>query len=128
MSHVPADLRYTKTHEWVRALPDGTLEIGITDHAQQALGDLVCVAVPAAGRSFGAGEPCAVIESVKATAEVYCPLAAAVTQGNHRLAHEPEMLNSDPYGAGWLVRLRPVRGGASIGLMLASEYRRMLGH
>jgi glycine cleavage system H protein len=126
VSHVPTNLRYTKTHEWVRTLPDGTLEIGITDHAQQALGDLVFVEVPEAGRCLAVGQTCAVVESVKAAADVYCPIAAEVTQGNPKLVSEPETLNSDPYGAGWLVRLRPIQGAASTSLMSATEYQRML--
>jgi glycine cleavage system H protein len=89
MSNVPADLKYTNSHEWVRALPDGTLEIGITDHAQHALGDLVFVEVPEAGRTLAAGEPAAVVESVKAASDVYAPLAGEVTAGNPELAAQP---------------------------------------
>ena len=84
MSNVPADLKYTKSHEWVRTLANGTLEIGITDHAQHALGDLVFVEVPEAGRAVKAGEQCAVVESVKAASDVYAPLDGEITAGNHR--------------------------------------------
>src|SRR2546429_5471125 len=112
MSKVPADVKYTKSHEWVRALADGTVEVGITDHAQHALGDLVFVEVPEAGRAVKAGEPCAVVESVKAASDVYAPLAGEVTGGNGRLGGEPQVVNSDPYGEGWLMRLKPVAGGA----------------
>jgi len=90
MSNVPSDLKYTKTHEWLRTLPDGTLEIGITDHAQHALGDLVFAEVPEAGRKLSAGEPFAVVESVKAASDVYSPVAGEVTAGNAALASEPE--------------------------------------
>jgi glycine cleavage system H protein len=122
MSNVPPDLQYTKTHEWVRRLPDGTVEIGITDHAQHALGDLVFVEVPEAGRVLKVGDPVAVVESVKAASDVYLPVAGEVTEGNPGLAAQPEAVNSDPYGKGWLLRLRPAAGGATVALMSAAEY------
>jgi glycine cleavage system H protein len=125
MSNVPADLQYTKTHEWVRRLPDGTVEIGITDHAQHALGDLVFVDVPEAGRALKVGDPAAVVESVKAASDVYAPVAGVVTEGNPELAKEPEAINTDPYGKGWLMRLRP-DGGEAGALMSAAEYRKLL--
>ncbi|HZO22642.1 MAG TPA: glycine cleavage system protein GcvH [Steroidobacteraceae bacterium] len=125
MSEVPADLQYTKTHEWVRTLPDGTVEIGITDHAQHALGDLVFVEVPEGGRTLAVGDPCAVVESVKAASDVYSPVAGEVTMGNPQLASQPEAVNSDPYGAGWLMRMRPVKGQTSA-LMSAADYRELL--
>jgi glycine cleavage system H protein len=125
MSKVPADLRYTKTHEWVRSLADGTLEIGITDHAQHALGDLVFVEVPQAGRAVNAGEPCAVVESVKAASDVYSPLAGEITAGNPELASAPELVNSDPYGSGWLMRLKPASGAIN-SLMSSADYEAML--
>ena len=127
MSNVPADLKYTKSHEWVRSLADGTLEIGITDHAQHALGDLVFVEVPEAGRVLKAGEACRVVESVKAASDVYAPLDAEVAAGNPRLADAPETVNSEPYGAGWLMRLKPKAGAlAAAGLMSAGDYRQLL--
>jgi glycine cleavage system H protein len=126
MSKVPADLRYTKTHEWVRALPDGTVEIGITDHAQHALGDLVFVEVPEAGRIVTTGEPCAVVESVKAASDVYSPIAGEVTAGNPRLAGEPEVVNTDAYGGGWLMRVRPAQGVATAALLSPAEYEKFL--
>ncbi len=86
MSNVPPELKYTQSHEWVRTLPDGSVEIGITDHAQHALGDLVFVEVPEAGRTVAAGEACAVVESVKAASDVYAPLAGEVLAGNPQLA------------------------------------------
>ena len=125
MSKVPADLKYTKSHEWVRTLPDGSIEVGITDHAQHALGDLVFVEVPEAGRALKAGEPCAVVESVKAASDVYSPFTGEVTAGNPRLAGEPEVINTDPYGAGWLMRVRTTAGGATAALMSPAEYEQL---
>ena len=126
MSNVPPDLKYTKTHEWVRNLPDGTVEIGITDHAQHALGDLVFVEVPEGGRAVAVGEPAAVVESVKAASDVYSPIAGVVVQGNPGLASEPEAVNNDPYGKGWLMRVRPTNGAATAELMAAPEYVKLL--
>ncbi len=127
MSNVPADLRYTRSHEWVRALSDGAVEIGITDHAQHALGDLVFVEVPERGRVVKAGEPCAVVESVKAASDVYAPIAGEITAGNPRLAAEPESVNADPYGEGWLMRLKPAPGAlAAAALLSAAEYQQVL--
>ena len=123
MSKVPSDLKYTRTHEWLRTRPDGTVEVGITDHAQHALGDLVFVEVPQAGRSVAAGEPFAVIESVKAASDVYAPLAGEVIEGNPALESAPETLNTDPYGEGWLARIRPT--GAAGALLSAAEYEQL---
>jgi glycine cleavage system H protein len=113
MSQTPAELRYTRSHEWLRELPDGTIEIGITDHAQQALGDLVFVEVPEPGRLLSAGDACAVVESVKAASDVYSPVAGEVTAANPRLATEPELINRDPYGDGWIMRVKPAGGPAT---------------
>jgi glycine cleavage system H protein len=107
MSNVPADLRYLKSHEWARLEADGTITIGISDHAQQALGDLVFVEAPEAGRRVRAGEACAVVESVKAASDVYSPVSGEVVAGNADLGGQPELINSDPYGAGWIMRIRP---------------------
>jgi len=127
MSTLPADLKYTKSHEWVRSLADGSVEIGITDHAQHALGDLVFVEVPEAGRALKSGEPCAVVESVKAASDVYAPLAGEVLAGNERLAKEPETVNAEPYGAGWLMRLKPAPGAlAAAALLSAADYQKVL--
>jgi len=122
MSKVPGDLHYTKSHEWVRRLPDGRLEIGITDHAQAELGDLVFVDVPLAGRGVKAGEACAVVESVKAASDVYSPVDGKVVAGNADLTATPELLNQDPYGAGWLMRIELAAGETTAGLMSAAEY------
>jgi glycine cleavage system H protein len=124
MSNIPSDLQYTKTHEWLRSLPGGLIEVGITDHAQHALGDLVFVEVPEAGRKVSAGEPCAVVESVKAASDVYSPITGEIAGGNPELASAPELINSDPYGSGWLMRIRPT--GALPDLMSPSDYEAML--
>ena len=126
MSNVPDDLRYTASHEWVRSLPDGSVEIGITDHAQNALGDLVFVEVPEAGRSVNAGDACAVVESVKAASDVYSPLAGVVTGGNAELASAPELINQDPYGKGWMVRLKPADPSAIGARLDAAAYQASL--
>ena len=111
MSSIPSDLRYSKSHEWVRQLQNGAVEVGISDHAQSALGDLVFAEVPQAGRKLHSGEACAVVESVKAASDVYSPLSGTVTTGNEALASQPELLNQDPYGAGWLFRLQSNASG-----------------
>jgi glycine cleavage system H protein len=126
MSNVPADLKYTRTHEWVRTLQDGTVEIGITDHAQHSLGDLVFVEVPESGRHVGAGEPCAVVESVKAASDVYSPVAGEVTAGNTELASTPELINQDPFGKGWLMRVKPANAALLSELMSPAEYQALL--
>jgi glycine cleavage system H protein len=127
MSNLPADLKYTKSHEWVRQRADGSVEIGITDHAQHALGDLVFVEVPEAGRAVKAGEACAVVESVKAASDVYAPISGQITEGNPRLTAEPETVNSDAYGEGWLMRLRPAQGAlAAAALMSPADYQKLL--
>ncbi|MBS0365092.1 MAG: glycine cleavage system protein GcvH [Proteobacteria bacterium] len=126
MSQVPADLKYTASHEWIRTLADGTLEIGITDHAQHSLGDLVFVEVPQAGRQVKAGESCAVVESVKAASDVYAPFAGEVIAGNPALADAPETVNSDCYGAGWLYRMRVAAEAlAAAGLLSAAQYQKV---
>ncbi len=126
MSNVPADLKYTRTHEWVRDLQDGTVEIGITDHAQHALGDLVFVEVPEVGRQLGAGEPCAVVESVKAASDVYSPISGEVTANNAELGTTPELINQDAFGAGWLMRLKPLNAAVLSELMSPGEYQDVL--
>lgn len=122
MSNIPADLRYTKSHEWLRSLPDGSIEIGISDHAQAALGDLVFVEVPEAGRVLSAGDACAVVESVKAASDVYSPVGGEVLEGNELLATQPELVNQDPYGQGWILRLRPTGDAGGADLLDAAAY------
>ena len=125
-NNIPSDLKYTKSHEWVRQAPNGAIEIGITDHAQSALGDLVFVEVPDIGRALKAGEACAVVESVKAASDVYSPLAGKVIANNGALAGKPELLNEDPYGAGWLFRLETGASANAGSLMSASAYETFL--
>jgi glycine cleavage system H protein len=124
MSKIPADLKYTKSHEWVKANPDGSLTIGITDHAQAALGDIVFLELPNAGRKLAAGETCAVVESVKAASDIYAPIAGEVTEANSALADAPEQVNADAYGA-WLFKLKPADAGALNGLLSADEYSKV---
>nr|VFJ93785.1 MAG: glycine cleavage system H protein [Candidatus Kentron sp. H]VFJ94501.1 MAG: glycine cleavage system H protein [Candidatus Kentron sp. H]VFK00997.1 MAG: glycine cleavage system H protein [Candidatus Kentron sp. H] len=107
MSHVPEQLRYAKTHEWIREEEDGTLTIGITDHAQELLGDLVYIELPEPGTTTETGQEMAVVESVKAAADIYSPVDGEVVEVNGALGDAPELANTDPYGEGWLLRLRP---------------------
>ncbi len=126
MSKTPDDLKYSKSHEWLRSNADGTVTLGITDHAQDQLGDLVYVEVPEAGRELAAQEACAVVESVKAASDVYTPIAGTVIEGNETLADTPEAVNNDAYGAGWLLRLKPADSAALDGLMNAGDYQAFL--
>jgi glycine cleavage system H protein len=123
---LPKELAYTKSHEWIRKLPDGSAEIGITDHAQHALGDLVYVETPEAGRSVKSGEACAVVESVKAASDVYSPLSGEIVAGNAALADTPEKVNEDPYGAGWILRLKPSVPGEFKDFLDAAGYAKFL--
>lgn len=126
MSNIPPDLKYTRSHEWLRQEDDGTVTVGITDHAQGALGDLVFVETPEAGRSVKAGEACAVVESVKAASDVYSPVDGEVVAGNEALADQPELLNSDPYGEGWIMKLRPAAAVETSALLDANAYESTL--
>jgi glycine cleavage system H protein len=123
MSETPADLSYSKNHEWARANDDGSVTIGITDHAQDQLGDLVYVELPEQGQEVEAEEACAVVESVKAASDVYAPIAGTVIEVNEDLADKPEVVNQEAYGEGWLIRLKPSSGDALSGLMDADAYR-----
>ncbi|MCG6866410.1 MAG: glycine cleavage system protein GcvH [Thiogranum sp.] len=123
MNETPDDLKYSKSHEWVRVNDDGTVTIGVTDHAQAQLGDLVYVEVPDEGRELEAEEACAVVESVKAASDVYAPLAGTVAAANEALADTPEAVNNDAYGDGWLIRLKPADAAAVNALMSAAEYQ-----
>ena len=105
MSELPGDLLYTNDHEWLRRESDGSVTVGITDHAATALGDLVYVELPEVGQDVEAGGEMAVVESVKAASDVYAPIGGSVTAVNEELADEPEKINADPYGDGWIVRL-----------------------
>ena len=118
---IPADLKYTKSHEWVRVEADGTLTVGITHHAQDLLGDMVFVENPAVGRSLNAGEECAVVESVKAASDVYAPVAGEVVSANSEVESSPEKINQDAYGA-WMFRIKPANAADVNALMDAAAY------
>lgn len=126
MSEVPEQLLYTEEHEWLRLEDDGDVTVGITDHAQAALGELVFVEVPESGAELGAGDACAVVESVKAASDVYCPLAGEVTAVNDSLADEPERVNSSPYEDGWIFRLRPADATVLDDMMDSEAYERFI--
>ncbi len=126
MSSIPDDLKFTKTHEWVRVLPGGEVEVGITDYAQDALGDLVFLEAPEPGRRVAAGESYGVAESVKAASDLYSPVAGEVTAVNTELASTPERINQDAYGAGWIARIRPDDAATVSELLSAADYRRLL--
>ena len=118
---IPENLKYTETHEWIRSDPDGTLTIGITDHAQQVLGDIVFLEVPTVGKKFAQGEACAVIESVKAAADINMPVAGVIVAANDQLAQSPEKVNADAYAA-WMFRIKPDNAADLDRLMDAAAY------
>jgi len=124
--NVPEQLRYTASHEWVRQESDGTVSVGITDHAQSALGDLVYIELPAVGRTVAAGEACAVVESVKAASDLYAPLAGEVVAVNDALPGAPEQANQDAYAA-WFFRLKPSEPGAIAKLLDGAAYTASIG-
>lgn len=121
MSNVPAELKYTKSHEWV-AVDGDTATVGITDHAQDLLGDMVFIELPEVGDSLEAGNECAVVESVKAASDVYSPLSGEVVEVNEALADSPETVNTDPYGAGWLFKVRMSDAAQADSLLDAAAY------
>jgi glycine cleavage system H protein len=122
MSNTPAELRYAASHEWARLEQDGSVTVGITDHAQEALGDVVFVELPEVGKQLGAGEQAGVVESVKAASDIYAPLAGTVIAVNEALADAPESVNGDPYGA-WFFRLQPVDAADLAQLLDAAAYQ-----
>ncbi|MCW8845215.1 MAG: glycine cleavage system protein GcvH [Gammaproteobacteria bacterium] len=126
MSDVPGDLKYSKDHEWVRLEEDGSVTVGVTDHAQAALGDMVFVELPEIGATLAEGDACAVVESVKAASDVYSPLNGEVTEGNQALADAPELVNQDPYGDGWIYRMKLDNEDDLGELMSAEEYLALL--
>lgn len=119
---VPSDLKYTKTHEWVRIDDDNLATVGITDHAQELLGDLVFVELPEVGADLGIGAECAVVESVKAASDIYAPLSGQVIEVNEALADAPETINQDAYDDGWIFRLKLTDPSEVEGLMDADGY------
>jgi glycine cleavage system H protein len=124
--NIPKELKYTQTHEWARADPDGTVTVGITDHAQEQLGDIVFVEAPKAGRKVAAGEAVGVVESVKAASDIYAPVSGTVVDNNPVTTDKPESINEDAYG-NWLFRLRPVNAGDVEALMNAEAYAKSVG-
>jgi glycine cleavage system H protein len=123
MSEVPSELKYTKSHEWVRVEDDGLLTVGITDHAQGLLGDLVFVDLPEVGTEFVAEDECCVVESVKAASDVYMPISGEVVEINEALLDEPEIINSSPYDNGWLFKIQPSDEEEVEDLMDAEAYQ-----
>lgn len=127
MSQVPAELKYNDSHEWVRLEADGTVTVGITDHAQEALGDVVFVETPAVGSELSAGSSAGVVESVKAASDIYSPIDGAVLATNPALEGSPELVNSDPYGEGWMFRLQPANPAQINDMLDAAAYSDLIG-
>lgn len=127
MANIPNDLKYTEEHEYVRATAEGVVEVGITDYAQGELGDVVYVELPTAGTKLGKHDVFGTIEAVKAVSELFSPLAGEVAEVNPRLDQEPALVNSDPYGAGWMIRIRPDDAEVMSALMDADAYRAHIG-
>ena len=126
MSNIPENLKYTKDHEWIRHEADGTCLVGITDHAQDSLGDVTFVELPAIGESFEEGATFGVVESVKAASDLYFPLSGEITEVNEILVDSPEKVNEDPYGDGWMVRIRPADSSEPGGLLSSDQYKEIL--
>ena len=126
MSNIPTNLKYRDSHEWARLESDGTITVGISDHAQEALGDLVFVEVPDVGKKVAAGAAGAVVESVKAASDVYSPVAGEVIASNTALSATPELINSDPYGEGWIFKLKPSNPAEFNQLLDAAGYGKVL--
>lgn len=127
MSNLPAELRYAKSHEWLRSENDGTVTIGITDYAQNSLGDITYVQTPKVGTVLKAGETFGVVESVKAASDLYAPVAGTVVAVNGALDSAPETVNRDPYASGWMIKLKPADSGAGAALLDAVAYGKLLG-
>ncbi|MHC8307920.1 glycine cleavage system protein GcvH [Pseudomonas sp. PB3P13] len=126
MSDIPADLRFAESHEWARLETDGTVTVGISDHAQEALGDVVFVELPEVGKVFEAGVPSGVVESVKAASDIYSPVSGEVIAVNEELGTSPESLNTDPYGA-WIFKLKPSDEAELDNLLDAAGYKAAIG-
>ena len=126
LTELPGDLLYTKEHEWLRREDDGSVTVGITDHAQAALGDLVYVELPDVDQDLDADGEMAVVESVKAASDVYAPIAGTVVEVNEELADDPEKINEDPYGDGWIVRIKPADDADESELMSPDDYQALL--
>ena len=126
MSNIPQDLKYTKSHEWVKPNADGSVTVGITHHAQDLMGDMVFVDLPQAGTKVTAGKECGVVESVKAASDVYAPVSGEIAEANAALADSPETVNKDPYGSGWMFRLKPANKAELDGLLDAKAYEALV--
>lgn len=126
MSNIPVELKYAKSHEWARTNDDGSVTVGISDTAQDQLGDMVFIEVPEVGQTVIAEEACAVVESVKAASDVYAPLGGEIVEVNESLADSPETVNNDTYGEGWIFRLQPSDAGELGALMDADAYETFL--
>lgn len=127
MSNIPADLRYAKSHEWLKVAADGTALVGITDYAQSSLGDITFAQLPKVGTVFKAGEAFGVVESVKAASDVYAPAAGTVLEVNKALDANPEKLNQSPYGDGWIMKLKLANPADAGGLLNAADYGKLTG-
>lgn len=127
MANIPDDLRYTEEHEYVRTNGEGVAEVGITDYAQGELGDVVYVELPSVGTKLGKHDVFGTIEAVKAVSELFSPIAGEVVEINGRLDQEPALVNSDPYGAGWMIRIKPDDATAVSALMDAAAYSKHIG-
>ena len=126
MSNIPSDLRYRESHEWVRLKDDGSIVVGISDHAQAALGDIVFVEVPEPGFAYAKADACAVVESVKAASDIYAPISGEILEANAALEDNPGLVNSDPYGDGWLFSMTPSNPGELNDLLNAADYANTL--
>ncbi|MBU3599995.1 glycine cleavage system protein GcvH [Polynucleobacter sp. 30F-ANTBAC] len=124
--NIPQDLHYTESHEWIRKEADGTITVGITDHAQEALGDIVFLELPEIGKTFNAGEACAVVESVKAASDIYAPLSGEVIANNEAAVSAPESVNTDAYSA-WLFKIKPTDISTVDALLSADAYTKTIG-
>lgn len=124
MSKIPQQLHYTKTHEWIKK-DDEVFTVGITDHAQTMLGDLVYIELPEVDANFDNGQECAVVESVKAAADIYCPVSGEVVEINEAVIENPQLVNQDPYGKGWLFKVKPFEKPA-VGMLNADEYTKVV--
>lgn len=126
MSKVPENLKFTKSHEWVKVEVDGSVTVGITDHAQDLMGDMVFIDLPDVGKEVTAGKDCAVVESVKAASDVYAPVTGEIVETNKAAADAPETVNKDPYGDGWLFRINPRHESELTALLDANAYEQIL--
>ncbi len=124
--NIPQNLHYTESHEWIRIESDGTITVGITDHAQEALGDIVFLELPEAGKQYGAGDACAVVESVKAASDIYAPVAGEIIAANDDVTSTPEKVNSDAYGS-WLFKMKPADLSKVEALLSAEAYGKNIG-